>query len=174
MQFFDPKVALHGGYDVHCYFQPEQVQDARLIYNNFLEYLKRENINPTYSYVYDQGPNYEGGPHNKCPSWVVQLVGINPTRDNNSNENSLLAIQQLGFAVAWLSLNRQGFLIMIHPNTAMPFGDVDQEIQDHTRFPIWMGVEIPQCINLPFFEDPSFRESSQKQAELILAKSYQK
>ena len=168
VKFRDPSDTLKGGYDVHVYFELNQRLLAISIYENFLSYLKIHGVTPTFSYVYDSPPDFEGGPH-RGPMWVVQLMGINPARDIIQEGGNAKAIQQLGFAVAWLMLNRHGLKVLLHSNVAMPFGQVELEKIDHTEHALWMGATdpIPDVLNLEFFDQLLTKEAKDAQAEAI-------
>jgi aromatic ring-cleaving dioxygenase len=137
INFRDPFTTLKGGYDIHVYFDMNQHALAVAIYEAFLSYLTLHEIRPTFSFIYDKSPDFEGGPH-KGPMWVVQLMGINPARDVIQEGGNDKAVQQLGVAVAWLMLNRHGLKVLVHPNVAMPFGEVELEKIDHAEHALWI------------------------------------
>jgi hypothetical protein len=85
--------------------------------------------------------------------WVVQLMGINPVRDVTQEGGSEKAVQQFGVALSWLLLNRHGLKVFVHSNVAMPFGDVETEIVDHTQYALWMGAVDPaqKMFDIEFF-----------------------
>jgi len=58
------------------------------------------------------------GPH---PMWSCQ-ISVTP--------------EKFAEVVPWLTLNRQGLTVFIHPNT----GD---DLKDHTEYAIWMGAIEP-------------------------------
>jgi hypothetical protein len=149
----DPLTSLKGGYDIHVHYIMEQHALAFTVYKTFLSYLALHNIRPTFTFFYDNLSDFEGGPH-KGPLWTVQLMGINPSRDVIQEGGSEKAIQQLGIAVAWLMLNRQGLKILIHSNVAMPFGDLEMETLDHTEHTMWMGLieSTSELLDLEFFD----------------------
>jgi len=64
------------------------------------------------------------GPH---PMWSVQLLV--------SNEN-------FGPVLGWLSLNRKGLIVFVHPNTG-------NDLLDHTNHAIWLGEKLD--LNLSIF-----------------------
>jgi DOPA 4,5-dioxygenase len=66
------------------------------------------------------------GPH---PCWSCQLA---------------FAPESFGEIIPWLSLNRDGLIVFIHPET----GD---DLKDHTRHAIWMGKIMP--LDLSTFKD---------------------
>lgn len=155
----NPDREITGGYDIHVYFTDQQLELGKIVFLDFLTYLKVKNIDPTYKALYSRGPTYEGGPHRKMPSFDVHLEGRNPSRDSMVT-NIIPLDRQLGLAVSWLMLNRKGLKVMIHPNTAKPFGDIDKEIIDHKSHSIWMGLDLPDCIDLSFFDEIKRLEAS--------------
>ena len=168
VSFRDPFTSLKGGYDIHVYFNTNQHAFAVAIYNAFLSYLTLHNIRPTYSFVYDTPPDFEGGPH-KGPMWVVQLMGINPVRDVFQEGGNEQAVHQLGIAIAWIMLNRHGLKVFVHPNVAMPFGDAEQEKIDHDDYAVWMGAAdpIPNTLDIGFFDRLLAKDASQAQRESV-------
>ncbi|CAF3530916.1 unnamed protein product [Rotaria socialis] len=151
--FQDPLTALKGGYDIHVYFTMEQHAIATSVYKAFLSYLNLHDVRPTFSFLYDTPPDFEGGPH-KGPMWTVQLMGINPARDVIQDGGNEKAVRQFGVALSWLMLNRNGLKILVHPNVAMPFGEVQLEKVDHTDYALWMGAvdPLPKEFELEFFD----------------------
>ena len=63
------------------------------------------------------------GPH---PMWSCQLT---------------VPTEQFGEVIAWLSLNRDGLTLFIHPNT----GDA---YKDHTDHALWMGQILPLGVQM--------------------------
>ncbi|MAP11648.1 MAG: 4,5-dioxygenase [Gammaproteobacteria bacterium] len=63
------------------------------------------------------------GPH---PMWSCQLT---------------VPTEQFGEVIAWLSLNRDGLTLFIHPNT----GDA---YKDHTDHALWMGQILPLGVRM--------------------------
>ncbi len=101
--------------------------------------------------------------------WTVQLMGINPAMDVMQEGGNEKAVQQFGVAVAWLMLNRQGLKVLVHPNVAMPFGDVETEILDHSERTMWMGVAdpVPVLLDLEFFNRLLKKDSKDAEEEAI-------
>jgi aromatic ring-cleaving dioxygenase len=160
--FQDPYDKLIGGYDIHCYYDPlTELDIATKVYTEFITFLGKHNIVPTFSHIY-YGSD---GPHIK-PTFAVHLMGINPVRDRTCDtlndetirENGITpnqeAIRQLGVAVSWMSLNRQGLRVLIHPNYSQPFGQPLQEKIDHTERGITMSNELPSnnIFDVDFFD----------------------
>lgn len=166
LSFRDPFTVLKGGYDIHVYFDMNQHTLAVAIYNAFLQYLTLHDIRPTYSFVYDTPPDFEGGPH-KGPMWVVQLMGINPVRDVVQEGGNEKAVHQMGTALAWIMLNRHGLKVLVHPNVGMPFGEPDLEKIDHDDYAVWMGAAdpVPNVFDIEFFNRLLTKEASQAQCD---------
>eukprot|EP01113_Clastostelium_recurvatum_P035749 TRINITY_DN5016_c0_g1_i1.p1 TRINITY_DN5016_c0_g1~~TRINITY_DN5016_c0_g1_i1.p1 ORF type:complete len:190 (-),score=41.31 TRINITY_DN5016_c0_g1_i1:77-625(-) len=167
--FLDPYVALKGGYDVHVYFTLEQHAKATSLYHAFLAFLADHRVKPTFSFIYDQPPNFEGGPH-KGPMWVVQLMGINPARDIIQEGGAARAIEHLGVALSWLMLNRQGLKVLVHPNVALPFGQVAEEKIDHDEYAVWMGIAhdpSPPELDIAFFDMLLSRDAKEVEEEAV-------
>ena len=168
INFWDPFTILKGGYDVHVYFDMSQHVLAVAVYKAFLAYLSLHDIRPTYSFVYDKPPTFEGGPH-KGPMWVVQLMGINPVRDVIQEGGNDEAVRQMGIAIAWLLLNRHGLKVYVHSNVALPFGDVEQEKIDHVEHALWMGAVDPaqNVFDIGFFDRLMMKDTKDAQQESI-------
>eukprot|EP00300_Choanocystis_sp_HF-7_P034013 c46503_g1_i1.p1 GENE.c46503_g1_i1~~c46503_g1_i1.p1 ORF type:complete len:185 (+),score=26.50 c46503_g1_i1:3-557(+) len=162
--FLDPFVSLVGGYDVHLYFPLPRRSEAIAILDGFKAFLSRHDVNPSFSFVYDEPPNFEGGPH-LGPMWVVQLMGVNPARDVPRPGGNAEAVRQIGLAVAWIQLNRGDFTVLVHPNVAKPFGDVAGEIVDHTAHAVWLGVPTPPVLSIAFFEGLLLKDAATAGAE---------
>ena len=62
-------------------------------------------------------------------SWHDNPVGPHPT----GSYQLAFSPAQFGELVPWLSLNRDGLVVFVHPET----GD---EIADHTDYALWMGA----------------------------------
>ena len=166
LTFTDPYEVLRGGYDVHVYFTLEQHDLALSVYNAFLAFLSKHKIEPTFSFVYDKPPDFEGGPH-KGPMWVVQFMGINPARDVIQKGGNPRAIEQIGVALSWIMLNRHGLKVLVHPNLALPFGEVEKEKIDHQMYGVWMGIAdpTPKELDIGFFDYLLSKDAKAAEAE---------
>ena len=110
----DPVTILERGVDIHTLFDPKDQEDCTKIYDSFISYLKENDVYFEHNRIFEKPV----GPW-PTPMWQLVLKGPNFFSD-------------LGKAVAWLSLNRGGFSVMIHPNTS-------DELLDHTERTMWIG-----------------------------------
>lgn len=96
-------------YHAHVYFDAATLEQARVLCERAAELFPVE-----------MGRVHEKpvGPH---PMWSCQLA---------------VKHEAFGDLVSWLSLNRNGLIVFVHPET----GDV---IKDHTEHAIWMGNMLP-------------------------------
>lgn len=127
----EPTEVITEGYDVHTYFKIEEKEKAFSVYQNFLEYLKDNNIKVTSGFHPDI---FDDSPH-PLPMWEVDLDIQDCWQE------------KLGIAISWLMLNREGLSILIHPNTGLR--NRDSKLMDHTEYTLWLGN--PVILNL----DPS-------------------
>jgi aromatic ring-cleaving dioxygenase len=97
------------GYHAHVYFDATTLERAQRICS-----ACRDAFGVTMGRVHERPV----GPH---PDWSCQLA-FGPER--------------LGDIVGWLSLNREGLTVLIHPET----GDA---VKDHSAHAIWMGEVRP-------------------------------
>ncbi|WP_425406354.1 DOPA 4,5-dioxygenase family protein [Hwanghaeella sp.] len=103
------------GWHAHVYFDPEKAVQADKL---------RTAISERFDIKMGRWHEKLVGPH---PRWSYQ-VAFSP--------------EQFGPLVSWLSLNRNGLTIFIHPET----GD---DLIDHTAHTIWMGEMLD--LNLDMF-----------------------
>lgn len=107
------------GYHAHVYFDAHTIEKAHRICA-----ACSETLGVTMGRVHER----RVGPH---PDWSCQLA---------------FAPDKLGSVVEWLSLNRDGLVVLIHPET----GDA---LKDHTEHAVWMGAVRP--LDLGVFTKPS-------------------
>ncbi|MBE9169335.1 DOPA 4,5-dioxygenase family protein [Pleurocapsales cyanobacterium LEGE 06147] len=110
MEFQD--ISLIKGYHAHVYFDEASFEQAKVLC---------EEAGKLFRVTVGRMHRKPVGPH---PSWSCQLAF------DRSEYASLLS---------WLTLNRKGLTILIHPLT----GD---DLKDHTDCASWMGE--PQTLNL--------------------------
>jgi DOPA 4,5-dioxygenase len=110
----NPNTAIEGGVDIHTLFEFKDLKRCTQIYDNFLSFLKENNIPFEKNRIFERPV----GPW-PTPMWQLVLKGENFYSD-------------LGKAISWLFLNRGEFSVMIHPNTS-------DELLDHTERTIWLG-----------------------------------
>lgn len=96
-------------YHAHVYFDATTVEKARRICTE---------CSQTFGLTMGRVHEKPVGPH---PDWSCQLA-VGP--------------EKIGDVIGWLSLNRDGLNVLIHPET----GDA---LADHTRHAIWMGAIRP-------------------------------
>lgn len=144
---------IRGGYDIHVYYNEGEAFEAFDLYTDFLTFLYSRNIRPSYYNFY----KHSDMPH--IPrSFVVHLMGNNPVRDNPVRDTYPGDISQLmyqiGTTISWLSMNRKNFTVFIHPNVALPFGDVKEEINDHYKRSIILSNDFnySKIISREFFD----------------------
>lgn len=103
------------GYHAHIYFDANTIDQARTLCEDAAKLFPLR-----------MGRVHEKpvGPH---PDWSCQLA---------------FGHEQFADVVLWLALNRQEFVVFLHPLT----GD---ELADHTAHAIWMGAVRP--LNLEVF-----------------------
>lgn len=103
------------GYHAHVYFNEHSIDRARALCEA-----------ATAKFAIQMGRVHQGlvGPH---PDWSCQLA---------------FGHEQFADVVLWLALNREDFVVFLHPLT----GD---ELADHTAHAIWMGAVRP--LNLEVF-----------------------
>lgn len=102
------------GYHAHVYFDAQTLEKARRICT-----ACSEMFGLTMGRVHERPV----GPH---PDWSCQLA---------------FGPEKLGQVVGWLSLNRDGLVVLVHPET----GDA---LKDHTEHAVWMGAVRPLDVSL--------------------------
>lgn len=102
------------GYHAHVYFDAGTIERARRICS-----ACRDEFGVTMGRIHERPV----GPH---PDWSCQLA---------------FGPEQLGSIVGWLSLNRDGLTVLVHPET----GDA---VKDHTEHAIWMGEIRPLDVSV--------------------------
>jgi len=95
-------------YHAHFYFNQDTVQTAKEIY------LKSEVLNDTFRGRFNER---NVGPHTL---WSF-MIGFDSS--------------QLNEVIPWLTLNRAGLTVLIHPVT-------DNDLKDHTEHAMWLGEPI--------------------------------
>lgn len=103
-------------YHAHVYFDATTIDNARRIC---------EACRDRFGIVMGRMHEKPVGPH---PDWSCQL---------------LVPHDKLGDVMRWLMLNRDGLVVLVHPET----GDA---LQDHTGHAVWMGAVRP--LNVSMFE----------------------
>ncbi|MEM7716417.1 MAG: DOPA 4,5-dioxygenase family protein [Cyanobacteria bacterium P01_A01_bin.68] len=110
MDFQD--ISLITGYHAHIYFNESTCSQAIALCGE---------VGKLFSVKVGRVHRKSVGPH---PCWSCQLAF-------DRNEYASL--------LSWLSLNRKGLIILIHPLTG-------NDLKDHTDYASWMGK--PQLLNL--------------------------
>lgn len=102
------------GYHAHVYFDAETIEKARSICTQCRD-----------SFGVEMGRVHEKlvGPH---PDWSCQLA---------------FTPDKFGDVVSWLALNRDGLIVLVHPET----GDA---LLDHTKHAMWMGDVRPLDVSI--------------------------
>ncbi|WP_421780769.1 DOPA 4,5-dioxygenase family protein [Kiloniella litopenaei] len=103
-------------YHVHFYFDQNTVTSARQICEDV-----RDKFSVPMGRVHDKNV----GPH---PRWSCVLT---------------VPVEKFGDVISWVSLNRAGLTVFIHPNT----GD---DLKDHRDHAIWMGEML--ALDLTVFD----------------------
>ncbi len=103
-----------NGYHAHIYYDLERIEDAKILAKGCSDL-----------YGVEVGRFHEGpvGPH---PSPSCQLT---------------VTVEQFAFVLPWLSLNRNGLTLFIHPETS-------NALLDHTDFVIWLGKQYDVSLEL--------------------------
>jgi DOPA 4,5-dioxygenase len=102
------------GYHAHVYFDAQTIDKARRI---CLECAQL--FGATMGRLHERPV----GPH---PDWSCQLA---------------FPPERLGEIVGWLALNRDGLVVLVHPETG-------NELRDHTDHAIWMGAVRPLDVSI--------------------------
>lgn len=102
------------GYHAHVYFDATSVDKARRICTACAE---------RHGAVMGRVHEKPVGPH---PEWSCQLA---------------FGPEKAGDVIGWLALNREGLVVLIHPET----GDA---LKDHTDHAIWMGAIKPLDLSI--------------------------
>ena len=71
-------------------------------------------------------------PQARIGNWHDEPVGPHPT----AMYQVAFAVEEFPRLVPWLTLNREGLDILVHPLT-------DDSVADHTRFALWLGTPLP-------------------------------
>lgn len=103
-----------SSYHAHVYFNADTIEKARRICTDAAQ---------RFGLVMGRVHEKPVGPH---PDWSCQLA-FEPGK--------------LGDVVGWLAQNREGLVVLIHPET----GD---ELKDHTEHAIWMGAVRPLDVSI--------------------------
>ena len=103
-----------GHYHAHVYFDASTIEKARRIC---------ETCRDQFGVVMGRMHEKPVGPH---PDWSCQLAFDHA---------------KLADVVRWLALNRDGLVVLLHPET----GD---ELADHTDHAIWMGAVRPLDVEM--------------------------
>ena len=99
---------LVTGWHAHVYFDPETTEPAKQV---------REAVEARFEVNMGRWHEKPVGPH---PMWSYQIA---------------FGPDLLGDILSWLSLNRRGLTIFVHPET----GD---DIPDHTDHAVWLGEKM--------------------------------
>jgi DOPA 4,5-dioxygenase len=107
-------MSTHDGYHAHVYFDAGTVDKARAICERCRDQL---------GVVMGRMHERPVGPH---PDWSCQLA---------------FGHDRFADVVRWLALNRDGLVVLVHPET----GD---EFKDHTEHAMWMGAVRPLDVSI--------------------------
>ena len=105
-----------NGYHAHVYFDAATLDQAKALCQQ-----ARDRFSLNMGRVHETLV----GPH---PSWSCQLA---------------FPPEQFADVINWLSLNRRGLTVFVHPNTG-------NDYKDHTDYVMWLGQS--QELNLSIFE----------------------
>ena len=128
----DPDIYVTNGYDIHVTFTKEQREAALLLYDPFLNYLKKNRIEYRNHKIFDSPV----GPWT-TPMWQVIL------------SQSKCVHQDLGKCISWFMLNRGELSVMVHPNTKEKNG-LGGGYEDHSQNMLWLGE--PRTLKLHIFD----------------------
>lgn len=104
------EIAVIDGWHAHVYFDPGSTRETAA--------LLREWISARFDVVLGRWHDVKVGPH---PQAMYQVAFANTV---------------LAELVAFLSLNRMGLAVLVHPNT-------EDEVADHLTHALWMGRILP-------------------------------
>lgn len=104
------EIAVIDGWHAHVYFDPGSTRETAA--------LLREWISARFDVVMGRWHDVKVGPH---PQAMYQVAFANTV---------------LAELVAFLSLNRMGLAVLVHPNT-------EDEVADHLTHALWMGRILP-------------------------------
>ena len=119
------------GFDIHVVFSTDQTERALTLYQNFLSFLTKHKISFHNQKVFHQPV----GPW-PLPMWQV-ILSTNPKIH-----------EELGRCISWFMLNRDGFSVMIHPNTEQ-VENKGGAYEDHSQHHLWLGTPI--TLNMAIF-----------------------
>jgi DOPA 4,5-dioxygenase len=103
-------IASIDGWHAHVYFDPAATREAAA--------LLREWVSARFEVVMGRWHDVKVGPH---PQAMYQIAFANAVFPE---------------LVAFLSLNRMGLTVLVHPNT-------EDEVADHLTHALWMGAVLP-------------------------------
>jgi len=101
-------------YHAHVYFDASSIEKARRIC---------EACRDTFGVVMGRMHEKPVGPH---PDWSCQL---------------LVPHEKLADVTRWLMLNRDGLVVLVHPETG-------NDLKDHTDHAMWMGAIRPLDVSI--------------------------
>jgi len=133
--FQTPDETIVGGFHLHVDYSPAQEPLALLVFEQFLSFLRSEDMHPTSTRIYTEREN---GPHLQR-GWEVKF---------ETDDRAILS--RIGIAIAWLMCNRHGLSVFMHPVTWHE-GDLREELKAHEDYSFFIG-DLPP-LNLGFFSD---------------------
>lgn len=110
----EPHADLADEYHAHVYFDATTVEKARRLC---------ETCRDRFGIVMGRVHEKPVGPH---PDWSCQL---------------LVPHAKFADVIRWLALNRDGLVVLVHPET----GDA---LKDHTEHAVWMGAVRPLDVSM--------------------------
>jgi len=125
-----PNDSITGGYDVHLVFTKSQKKEAEHLFATCLSFLDEHGIKYQNHRVFSD-------PVGPWPTGMWQLELPSSSR----------VYHDLGMCISWLMLNREGFSVMIHPNTQKE-NEKGGALEDHGQNHLWLGkpVELKMSI----------------------------
>lgn len=120
-------------FDVHACFNMDEVEKAEKLFKDFVTFLDSNNINHSSEFhprIYERSPF-------TTPMFEVVIL-----------EQEGLS-EKLGSVVSWMMFNRNGFSVLVHPNTKPR--NKESMILDHSTYCLWMGT--PKVINLSIWQE---------------------
>ena len=140
----NPAVSIVNGYDIHVVFSARQSKQANALFVAFLEFIHEKGIPHRRPKVFEKPV----GPWT-TPMWQVIV------------EQSNRVHHDLGECIAWFMLNRSGFSVMIHPNTATE-NNQGGAYEDHSQNMLWLGPPVALNLNVLLPKSSPVKASSGK------------
>ena len=120
----NPNTSITDGYDIHVVFSQNDEERATTLFEHFVGFIESKSIQYLRAKIFQRPV----GPW-PLPMWQVIL----PFQKN--------IYQDLGLCISWFMLNRDGFSVMIHPNTKEEDGK-GGSYEDHVHNLIWLGKPV--------------------------------